>query len=152
MIIRRINNWPHWGRKSPFEELEQMRRQMDRLFEGLSGNYFREPKAGVFPLTNVTEDKESFYIRSELPGIDGEDLDISVTGSDVNIAGERKIPPEDEQVKYHRRERESGKFSRMITLPAQIDVEKVEASCNDGILTMVLPKSEAARPKQINIK
>jgi HSP20 family protein len=152
MIWRRISDRPGGVWRSPFEELERMRREMDRLFEDLTEGVYREPRAGVFPLLNVTEGSENYYVRAELPGIKADDLDISVTGSSLSIGGERKIPTEDEKVDYHRREREAGKFSRVISLPAQVDTGKVEASCVDGILTIVLPKSEAAKPKQITVK
>jgi HSP20 family protein len=129
-----------------------MRRQMDLLSEGLSRGVWQEPSAGVFPLMNVTEDKEKFYVRAELPGLKGDDLDISVTGDTLTIAGERKIVPEDEKSTYHRREREAGKFSRIVSLPAQVDTGKVEAGCTDGVLKITLPKAEAAKPKQIAVK
>jgi HSP20 family protein len=152
MIVRRISDLPSWSWRSPFRELERMRREMDRLFGDLTEGIFREPRAGVYPLVNVTEGSNNYYIRAELPGIKAEDLDVSVTGNSLSIAGERKIPAEDEKAKYHRREREAGKFSRIVSLPAQVDTTKVEASCVDGILTVVLPKSEAAKPKQITVK
>ena len=152
MILRRISDWPGGMWRSPFEELERMRRDMDRLFQDLTEGIFREPRAGVFPLVNVTEGGDNYYVRAELPGIKAEDLDISVTGNSLSIAGERRIRAEDEKANYHRREREAGKFSRVISLPAQVDTAKVEASCVDGILTVVLPKSEAAKPKQITVK
>jgi len=125
---------------------------MDWLTEGLTGRTFREPVAGVFPLMNVTEDSDNYYLRAELPGIKAEDLDISVTGDTLSIAGERKIETENENAKYHRSEREAGKFSRIITLPGQIDTGKVEAGSADGILTVVMPKAEIAKPKQISVK
>jgi HSP20 family protein len=129
-----------------------MRRDMERLFGGLSDRSFREPTAGVFPLTNVTEDNDNYYVRAELPGIKGDQLDISVTGDGLSIAGERKIPEQKEDARYHRREREAGKFSRMVALPGQINTGKVEARCTDGMLTIVLPKAEAAKPRQISVK
>jgi HSP20 family protein len=152
MIWRRITGFPAWDWTSRFDELERMRRDMDRLSEGLTRGIFREPMAGVFPLMNVTEDKDSYYVRAELPGLKADDLDISVTGDTLSISGERKIPAEDEKAQYHRREREAGKFSRIVSLPAQIDTGKVEARCSDGVLTVVLPRAEAAKPKQIAVK
>jgi HSP20 family protein len=101
---------------------------------------------------NVTEDKDNYYVRAELPGLKADDLDISVTGDTLSISGERKISVEDEQAQYHRREREAGKFSRIVTLPAQMDTGKAEAHCTDGILTVVLPKAEAVKPRQIAVK
>lgn len=154
MIVRRIGNFPtfDWSWKSRLDELERMRRQMDWLSESILGTAFGEPFAGVFPLINVTEDSVSYYVRAELPGIRSEELEISLTGNNLSISGERKIPDEDGEAKYHRKERESGRFSRVIGLPGLIDQEKVEASSADGVLTIRLPKAEAAKPKQISIK
>lgn len=152
MIVRELTGWPTLGWRNPFDEIERMRREMDWLTEGLTGKLFREPAAGVFPLMNVTEDNDNYYVRAELPGIKANELHISVTGDSLTISGERNIPSEDENANYHRRERESGKFSRVLSLPGQIDTTKVEASSANGVLTVVLPKSEAAKPKQITIK
>jgi HSP20 family protein len=147
MIVRRFTGW-----RSPFEELERMRREMDWLTEGLTGGLFREPTAGVFPLMNVTEDNDNYYVRAELPGLRADELNISVTGDTISISGERKLPVEDKKARYHRREREAGRFSRIVSLPTQVDTGKVQARCADGILTVVLPKAEAAKPKQIAVK
>ena len=152
MLLRRVSDWPTWGSTNPFEELERMRRQMDRLSGGLSRGFLREPAAGVFPLMNVTEDKDNYYVRAELPGLKGDELDISVTGDTLSISGERKLPVEDEKAQYHRREREAGRFSRVVSLPAEVNTGKVDARCRDGVLTVVLPKSEAVKPKQITVK
>lgn len=150
MAIFRPVDWPSrpWGGS---DELNRMRRDMDRLFEDLVGS-FRGPTAGVFPLTNITEDEHNYYVRAELPGMASDEIDISVSGDSLSISGERKIPAEKEEARYHRREREAGKFSRMISLPGQIDTGKVEAICLDGVLAITLPKAEAAKPKQITVK
>jgi len=152
MILRRLTGWPTWEWTSPFGELERMRRDMDRLAQTLNRGVWGEPGAGVFPLMNVTEDKDHYYVRAELPGIKAEELDISITADTLSISGERKIPAEDEKAQYHRREREAGKFSRILTLPAQVDAGKAEARCADGVLTVVLPKAEEAKPRQITVK
>lgn len=149
MIYRRLFDVPAWRFRNSFEELAQMRRQMDRLFE--DGLVPREhQRAGVFPLINLTEDINNFYVRAELPGVKGDALDIQVTAKNLSISGERKILAE-EGVKYHRRERESGSFSRIIGLPAEVDSDKVEAKLQDGVLTVVVPKAETAKPKQISV-
>lgn len=152
MIVRRIPRWPMRGWRSPFDELERMQREVDRLAEALTGGLSREPSAGVYPPINMTEDNDNYYMRAELPGLKADELEISVTGNDLSIAGERRIPTENEKAKYHRREREAGKFSRIVSLPTQIDMSKAEAISADGILTIVLPKSEAAKPKRISVK
>jgi HSP20 family protein len=152
MLFRRITGWPTGDWTSPFEELERMRRQMDLLSEGFTRGLWSRPAAGVFPLMNVTEAKENYYVRAELPGLKADELDISVTGDTLSISGERKLPAEDEKAQYHRREREAGRFSRIVSLPGRIDTGKVEAHCTDGVLTVVLPKAEEAKPKQIAAK
>jgi HSP20 family protein len=149
MIYRRLFNVPTWQVRSPFGELEHMRQQMERLFEDAMGPHQRT-QAGVFPLTNLTEDKDNYYIRAELPGVSGDELDIQITANNLAISGERKIAAE-EGVKYHRREREAGTFSRMIGLPGEVDTNKVDAKMENGILTVVVPKAEIVKPKQITI-
>jgi HSP20 family protein len=150
MAIIRTPSWSGFGWPG-FGELDRMKRDMDRLFRGLSGGLFRAPTAGVFPLVNVMEDSSNYFVRAELPGVKSEDVDICVTGDSLSISGERKIATEG-GAKYHRREREAGTFSRILSLPGPIDAGKVEATCRDGILTVVLPKTEAAKPRQISVK
>lgn len=153
MIFRRPTYYPTWGWGSAFEELERMRRQLDEAFGGGgSRRPYRLAGAGVFPLINLTEDKENYFVRAELPGLSAADINISVTGRNLSISGERKIPSEDQNVRYHRRERDAGTFSRMIALPGEVDANKVEARHVNGILTVVVPKAEAAKPKQITVR
>jgi len=152
MIYRKFFNVPTWGLSRPFREFDRLRRQMDELYGAISGGALPMPSAGVFPLTNVTEDNENYYVRAELPGIKSDELDIQVTADGISISGERKISAEGNGVKYHRREREAGKFSRLINLPGEVDVNKVEAFMENGILKVTIPKSEAAKPRQITVK
>jgi len=152
MFYRRLFNVPTWGFNRPFREFDRLRRQMDELYGALSGGTLPMPSAGVFPLTNVTEDNENYYVRAELPGIKSDELDIQVTKDGISISGERKILAEGNGVKYHRREREAGKFSRLINLPGEIDVNKVEASRENGVLKVTIPKAEVFKPRQITVK
>ncbi len=152
MRLSGLVDWPSVEWQGIFDELDRMRRELDRIFESRMGGLLGEPRAGVFPLMNITHDRDNYYIRAELPGMKAEDLDISVTGDSLSISGERKIPDEGKDVRYHRRERESGRFNRIISLPAHVDSDKVEASFVNGVLTVVLPKAEEAKPKQISVK
>jgi len=151
MIYRRLFDFPAWRITSPLGNLERMRRQMDRLYDEAMTPY-RRPQAGVFPLVNLSEDKNKYFVRAELPGVKADELDLQVTGNNLAISGERKIASENESARYHRREREAGTFSRMIGLPGEVDSDKVEAKLENGILTVVVPKAEIARPKQISVK
>lgn len=153
MLWRRMFDFPSWDIRSTFAELDKMRREMDRLADALTRRTpYRLFTSGVFPLINLTEDKDNYYIRAELPGMKAEELDIQVTRNSVSIAGERKIPAEDKNANYHRREREAGSFSRIITLPGEINADKVEATMANGILTITIAKAEAIKPKQITVK
>jgi len=144
-------NFPAFGFSSPFEDIERLRRQIDQIFDQINERpgYMRT-RVGVFPLINLTENRDTYFIRAEIPGIDPEDLDIQATGRNISITGERKMET-DENAKYHRREREFGKFSRMFALPGDIDHERINANLKNGILTITIPKAETAKPKQIKI-
>ena len=152
MIYRRLFNIPTWGFRRPSDELDRLRRRMNELYGAVSGDAISMPAAGVFPLTNVTEDSNNYYVRAELPGMKPDELNIQVTSDGISISGERKIPEEGNGVRYHRREREAGKFSRSINLPSEIDVKAVEASLDNGILTITIQKAEVAKPRQITVK
>jgi HSP20 family protein len=80
-----------------------------------------------------------------------EDLGIQIVDKTLTISGERKIPEEGEKIRYHRRERDAGRFSRAIGLPGEIDNGRIEAQMRDGLLTVTIPKAEAAKPKQIAV-
>ncbi len=152
MLIRRLFDSP-MAYRNPFAELDRMRKEVDLL----SGNLFRtDPQqvfsAGVFPAINLTEETDNYYIRAELPGVKAEELDIQATGKSITISGERKIGDEDTNARYHRREREAGRFSRILELPGDINSEKVDASLANGILTIAVAKAEVAKPRQITIK
>jgi HSP20 family protein len=151
MIFRQIN-YPLYNLRSTFDELERMRNEMARLFDQATGRSIQGTTAGVFPLVNVTEDKDNYFVRAELPGLKAEALNIAVTGNNLTISGERKIPSEGDNVRYHRREREAGSFNRIIALPGDVEVNNVEAGLVDGILTVTVPKAEVAKPKQISVK
>ena len=123
-----------------------------RLFDAAGPHFTGEPGAGVFPPMNISQDDDNFYVRAEIPGIKAKDLDISALRNRVSISGRREIPKEHERASYHRRERAEGEFNRTVTLPAEVDADKVEAVHADGVLTLTLPKAEAAKPRQILVK
>lgn len=148
MIYRRFFDVPTWRYRSPFYELQRMRQQLQEMFDDAAP---QSVGAGVFPLINLTEDKDKYYVRAELPGVKGDELDIQVTSNNLTVSGERKIAEEGEGARYHRREREAGSFSRIIGLPGDINPDKVDAKLANGILTVTVAKAEAAKPKQITV-
>jgi HSP20 family protein len=129
--------WPTFGR------LANLQDELDRLLE--------TPLRSWAPALDVHEDKDSFVIRTELPGLRREDIDVSLHDGAVIIAGERQAEEVKEGVEVHRRERYYGKFQRALTLPAPVAADQVKAQYKDGVLTVTLPKVEAAKPKQITV-
>jgi HSP20 family protein len=140
---------PGWH---PLGELEQMQRRMDRLFQDAYSREGRPGRMGVYPLVNISEDRDHILVRAELPGVQAADLEITLQDNSLILRGERKIPAEDKQVNYHRRERESGFFRRIVALPAMVRGDNVEATCKDGILTIKMAKPEEVKPRKIEVK
>jgi HSP20 family protein len=125
---------------------------MLRLLDASGGDGASDQNAGVFPPMNITQDDENFYLRAEIPGIKPAELSISALRNRVAISGRREIPREHERVSYHRKERPEGAFNRAVTLPMEVDAERVDARYADGILTLTLPKAEQAKPRQIAVR
>jgi len=150
MAIVRLFEQPTLPR--PFDVMGQLKREMDRLFADFSGRTASPFRAGVFPPINASEDDENLYLRSELPGIQPDEIEISVEGDTLTLRGERKLPEAAEGVNYHRREREAGRFRRVITLPTRINPDRVEAVFKNGMLKIVMPKAEEIRAKQVKVR
>jgi HSP20 family protein len=126
-----------------FGRLTNLQDELDRLFES--------PLRAWAPVLDVREDADSFVIRAELPGLKREDIEVSLQDGALVISGERKVEEKQEGVEIHRQERFYGKFQRALTLPELVAADKVKAQYKDGILTVTLPKTEEAKPKQIDV-
>ncbi|MEN6446291.1 MAG: Hsp20/alpha crystallin family protein [Syntrophaceae bacterium] len=142
MIMQTGKNWK-WD---PWREMERFRREVDSLVTGTR----RFPVAN-FPPMNVFSGDEDVTITSEIPGIDPADIELTVTGDTLTIKGTRKPQEVREGEKWHRRERGSGSFYRSVQLPYNVDGNKVQADYVNGVLTIVLPRSEAERPRKISV-
>ena len=138
--------------RDPYQEMERLQRRMGRLFEESFGPGMPVWRAGVYPLVNISEDHDHVYVRAELPGINPQELEITVHEGNLILRGERKIPTEEKNINYHRRERESGYFRRVLSLPAPVNPDKVEASYKDGILIVKLAKPEEIKPRVIKVQ
>jgi HSP20 family protein len=151
MLVRRV--WPSRPTfDSPFADFDNLRREMLRLLDAADGDTFGDLGAGVFPPMNITQDDSNFYLRAEVPGIKPRDISISAVRNRVSLAAKREIQRENERVSYHRKELPEGSFNRTVTLPMEVDAERVDAKYADGILTVTLPKAEEAKPRQIVVK
>ena len=154
MIVRRMGRAePRWSTASlsnPFQDFERIRREMFRFLDSYPDGY-DGPSAGVFPAINVTQDRDNYYVRAELPGVKGDQLEITAVQRTLSIAGKRAAP-EQSGVSYHRKERVDGEFNRSVTLPGDFDGERVDARFVHGVLTVTLPKPERVKPRQISVK
>ena len=103
------------------------------------------------PSVDVFEDKESLKIVAELPGLKPEDVKITLENSTLTLRGEKKQVAEEKTERVHRYERSYGSFERSFALPNTVDVEKVEAGFENGVLTITLPKAEKAKPREIAV-
>jgi HSP20 family protein len=146
---------------SPFQQLDALRREIDRAFEESaveSGPLFRVAflpgqLARGYPLVNLHEDGDHIYVEAMAPGVDPDSLNLAVVHNTLTVSGEKKrAPAEIKPEAFHREERAGGKFVRTITLPVEIDESKVNAQYKDGLLLITLPKAEKAKPKQIRVQ
>jgi HSP20 family protein len=139
----------------PFRELEEM----ERRFEDILGRPFlpsvwrRLPieERGWAPAIEVFEKEDKFVVKAELPGMKEEDIDVSVIGDTLTIKGERKAESEVKEEDYYCCERSYGSFSRSIAVPLNVDTKKIDASFEDGVLEVSLPKAPEVKPKKIAV-
>jgi HSP20 family protein len=119
-------------------------RETSRLLETMT------QEQPMFPALKLSEQKDRFILEARLPGVENEDLHVSVQGKTVYLEGSRKAP-ETSSSRYHRQERGFGSFRRALTLPADIDADAVRASRENGILRLDLPKNQAMMPRTIKV-
>lgn len=142
-------------RWDPFRELTTIRNMMDRLLEEpMEGNgegFSRQYNA--FPLAlDVVEDQDAYTVKASVPGINPDDVEVTMTDNVLTIKGETHEEKDVEEKQYRLRERRYGSFQRRVTLPVAVDPDKVEATSENGVLTLRLPKSEAVKPKKISVR
>lgn len=132
-----------------------LRKQVDDLFDDFGNGFFSERNA-LSVRSNVSETYKEICITAELPGLTDKDVDVSVVGNQITIKGEKKSEVDekggDEGREFHRVERISGAFHRMMTLPFEIDPDEVKADVKDGVLTVAIPKPPEMVEKTKKIK
>lgn len=139
-----------------FREMDQMSREMERMFGTATLSRLVEPglvspySLRGYPRLDVREEGEHFTVSALIPGIDPKEIEMTVMGNTLTLSGERKAESPG-QVTWHRRERGMGKFLRTVDLPVEIDADQVKADYKDGVLTVTLPKAATAKPKRIAI-
>ncbi len=138
----------------PFPEMSSMQREINRLFDGFMGNIEnQEEMHGSWrPDVDIKETADAVVIMAELPGMQKQDIKLTIRDNMLQISGEKKQVSESKDETYHRIERATGSFCRTFTLPSLVESGKVSATFKDGVLQVHLPKAEQAKPKEISIK
>jgi HSP20 family protein len=145
---------------SPMKELEDMRRDMERLFEEVFEPSRRRrqwwpksPGGGVVvPNIDMYDRKSEIVVKAELPGVERDKIDLTITRDAITIKGEIKREEEIKDEDYYAREISYGNFTRSVALPSEVESEKAKATFKNGILEIVLPKKEEAKPKEIKVE
>ena len=147
-----MTNLVRW---EPFRDLVSLREAMDQLFE----ESFVRPQAGALASVgqgslalDMYETDDAVVVKSPIPGIDPDDIDISITGDTLTIKGETKTEEKVEENNYIRRECHYGSFARTVAIPTSVVADKAEAEFENGVLTLTLPKAEEIKPKAIKVK
>ena len=141
----------------PFRGMENLQNHLATLFgraqvRRQDGQEESMTVAEWAPLVDISEDDKEYLIKAELPGLKKDDVHISVEKGVLTITGERKFEKEEKDKKHHRVERAYGSFVRTFIVPDDAEADKVAAKFQDGLLTIHIPKSEKAKPKQIEVK
>jgi HSP20 family protein len=144
MKLTRVSTWPTLGR------LTDLRDEIDRFFESPLAR--TSEFLGWTPAFDVYEEKDNYVVKAELPGMKREEINVSIQGGELVISGERKGESKEQGTEVYRAERYFGKFQRSVSLPTTLSAKDVRADYKDGVLTVTLPKSEEAKPKQIEVK
>ncbi len=145
----------HLVRWEPFRELVSLREAMDRIFEESSVRprvRMLTPRGTRGLAVDMYETDDAVVVKSTVPGIAAQDLDISITGDTLTIQGETEAEEEIKEKNYFCRERRYGSFSRSLTIPVQIEAGKAEAVFENGVLTLTLPKTEEIKPQTIKVE
>ncbi len=146
------------NRYESFGEMATLSRAMDRMFDRLIDGSLGDMPAqwqrgdSNHLALDVVEQSEQFIVKASVPGIDPEDIEITVNDGTLTIKGETKDEHAVQEENYHLRERHHGTFVRRITLPNNIAADRIEATNENGVLTLTLPKAEEAKPKRITVK
>ncbi len=148
-----MSNLTRWGGREPLS----LREAMDRLIEDSFvrfGDFTFGQGAGLAPMVNVYETGDAIVVEAAIPGMKPEDIDISITGDVLTIKGETRHEPkkEDGKTSYHRQEWRYASFERSLSLPVQVNADRAQTEYENGVLTLTLPKAEAAKAKRLQIK
>lgn len=139
---------------APLWPMQRLQHAVDRIFTNPFDNWLLpdEPLDEWMPVLNVYEEKDNFVVEAELPGMKKDEIQIYMTGDTLNITGKRQGEHEQRERDMYRSERYFGRFHLMVSLPAPINADKIDAHYRDGLLSITCPKTEEAKRRTIEVK
>jgi len=146
MNEKQITRW------EPFRNFLSLRDNFDGLFETFFGRKPMERQDFWLPTVDIVENNGNIEVKVELPGMNKDDIKVTIKNNMLRLSGERKQEEETKEKTFHRIERYFGKFCRTIQLPADIDADKIKAKYKDGVLNITLPKPKSMKPKEIEVE
>jgi HSP20 family protein len=148
VVIMQLIPWRQFG------PLGSLRRDMDDLWDRFFGEtpLAKTMKADWNPSVDISETKDNFVVKAELPGLDAKDVNVSISGNILTVKGEKKKEEEEKGEHHHYVERFYGSFQRSFQLPANVKTDKIDAHFDKGVLKVVLPKTEEGKKNEIEIK
>jgi HSP20 family protein len=139
--------WRAQNGRSVWQEMERMRRDLDRMSDG-----FMLHRAPTFPALNAWTNADGILVTAEIPGVEPNAIDISIVDKTLTLKGTRQPENLSENGTTHRQERGCGEFNRTLTLPYSIETDQIEATFKNGVLTITLPRAEEEKPKKIAVQ
>ena len=143
----------------PFVELERLRQEFDRAAGRPGGGrppgrfaFLPGRGARQYPLVNVADDGENFYVEALAPGVDPDQLEVTVVQNRLTISGEKRGAGDVAPERVHRVERAAGRFLRTVDLPVEVEADRVEAQYKNGLLKLTLPRAAASRPRRVTVQ
>jgi HSP20 family protein len=143
----------------PFSEFDRLRQELERAAGRMGGRrpgqrlaFLPGRAARQYPLVNVHDDGENFYVEALAPGVDPGQLEITVVQNRVTISGEKRGPGDVPPERVHRVERAAGRFVRTVDLPVEVEADKVEAEYKNGLLKLTLPRAAATKPRRVTVQ
>lgn len=146
--MARINQVTRW---EPFRDLVALQNDLSRFFGDTFGAGELASRGSWTPYLDVYEKPDSFVVKADLPGMSSEDIEVTLDQNLLSISGERKVTEAVDEENYHRIERRFGSFRRTVSLPARIDADGIQANFADGVLEVIVPKADEAKPRTIKV-
>ena len=133
------------------DPFDQLQRELERMLESAFGSV-SSSAVGVYPAVNLFDAGDAYVVKAELPGVEPDKIEVDVEDDTLTLRGERAFSEPKQEVAYHRRERDQGRFRRVVRIPGRVEAGEAKADYRDGVLTVRIPKAKETRPRRVEIR